>query len=111
MAEKLRSEGFQKVEVSYLELASPSIEEGGAACVSPGIHKVLMLPYFLSAGVHVQKDLEEARAQMESNHPGIRFILAKPLGPHPLLLELLKSRGDEALTVVGTQASRDFAKS
>lgn len=98
MAGSLRNEGFPKVEVSYLELAPPTIQEGGAACVGPGIQTVLMLPYFLSAGVHVQRDLEEARIQLESCHPGVRFILAKPLGPHPNLLTLLKLRGEEALT-------------
>jgi sirohydrochlorin ferrochelatase len=102
MAENLRAEGFPRVEISYLELAPPTIQEGGAACVVPGVTKVLMLPYFLSAGVHVQRDLEEARVQMETEHPGIRFLLAKPLGPHPQLLELLKSRGDEALAQVGS---------
>ena len=99
IAESFRNEGFPKVEVSYLELAPPDIQEGGSACVVPGINTVLMLPYFLSAGVHVRQDLEEARKNLESSHPGVSFILAKPLGPHPQLVEILKLRGDEALTL------------
>ena len=97
MAESLRLEGFSKVEISYLELAPPNILEGGSACLTPGITTVLMLPYFLSAGIHVQRDLEEARVALAQANPEIQFLLAKPLGPHPELLQLLKWRGMEAL--------------
>lgn len=97
MADSFRQEGFPKVEVAYLELAPPTIFEGGSACVDPGIHTVLMLPYFLSAGIHVQRDLEEAKVQLATTFPKVRFLLAKPLGPHPALLDLLKLRGQEVL--------------
>lgn len=97
LADSFRQEGFSKVEVSYLELAPPTIFEGGSACVAPGIRTVLMLPYFLSAGIHVQRDLEEAKVILAGTFPDVRFILAKPLGPHPLLLDLLKLRGREVL--------------
>ena len=71
----------------------------------PGITTILMLPYFLSAGIHMQRDLEQARVTLERQFPGVQFVLAKPLGPHSMLLELLKWRGSEALNSVNYRSS------
>ncbi|MFZ9793726.1 MAG: sirohydrochlorin chelatase [Gemmataceae bacterium] len=51
---------FPVVEPSYLELAQPSIEDGAKKCISRGATDITMVPYFLSAGVHVKTDLQEA---------------------------------------------------
>ena len=105
MAEALRIEGHQTVEHCYLEIAEPSIQAGGLSCVMPGITTILMLPYFLSAGIHMQRDLEQAKVTLERQFPGVQFVLAKPLGPHSMLLELLKWRGSEALNSVNYRSS------
>src|SRR5438270_13627409 len=42
------------VEAAFLELAGPAIEQGAATCVARGAGRVVLLPYFLSAGVHVR---------------------------------------------------------
>ena len=53
---------------------------------------VLMIPYFLSAGVHLLRDLTAARDELARRHPGVEFRLGPPLGPHPLLDELVAAR-------------------
>lgn len=82
---------------SYLELASPGIVEGGRECVAGGAARVVLLPYFLSAGVHVSRDLTAARDALAAEHPGVEFVLAEPLGRHPLLLDVVEDRAREAL--------------
>lgn len=91
------------VEVSYLELTEPSIPQGGAKCVAKGATRVLMLPYFLSAGVHVANDLREFQQQLTGAHPGVEFILCPHLGLHPLMVELVLAR----LTEGAESAYRD----
>jgi sirohydrochlorin ferrochelatase len=49
------------VEGCFLELAEPDIEQGAARCVAQGAERVVLLPYFLSAGVHVRRDLAERK--------------------------------------------------
>ena len=62
LVKELRRAGpYALVEASFLELAEPSILEGGKNCVAQGARSVILLPYFLSAGVHVRRDLTEAR--------------------------------------------------
>lgn len=83
------------VEACFLELAEPDIAVGGARCVARGAARVLMIPYFLSAGVHLLRDLTTARDELSRRHPDVEFRLGPPLGPHPLLDELVAARIDE----------------
>ncbi len=97
LAEMLRErEQFPIIEIAYLELAKPSIPDGAACCVASGADEVLMLPYFLSAGVHVQNDLEQYRGEFTTRYPDTRFRLCSHLGLHPLMLEIVLDRLNEA---------------
>ncbi len=93
VAQGLRERGESAIVVcSYLELAAPTIGDGGASCVELGADEVVMLPYFLSPGVHVREDLLTARNALAERFPGVAFLLAEPLGRHPLLLDVVESR-------------------
>lgn len=85
------------VEPAFLELAQPSIEDAGRKCVEQGAHRVVLVPYFLSAGVHVQRDLREHRDRLAETHPAIDWRLAEPLGPHPLLQVIVLDRARECV--------------
>ncbi len=80
------------VEAAFLELAEPDIARGGARCVERGASLVLMIPYFLSSGVHLIRDLTAARDELIACHPQVEFRLGPPLGPDPLLEELVARR-------------------
>jgi len=95
VAAALRRRGFTVVE-SFLELAEPDIDGGGARCVAQGARRVVLVPYFLSAGVHVTRDLVAAQGRLARRYPGVEFQLAEPLGPHPLLVEIVAQRVAEA---------------
>jgi sirohydrochlorin ferrochelatase len=51
-----------------------------------------MIPYFLSEGVHLVRDLSAARDELIARHPGVEFRLGPPLGPDPLLDRLVAAR-------------------
>jgi sirohydrochlorin ferrochelatase len=96
VADGLRRRGHAVVEAAFLELAEPGIEAGGCRCVEQGAARVVLVPYFLSAGVHVRRDLSEARARLAERFPAVEFRLAEPLGRHPLLLDVVAERVREA---------------
>jgi sirohydrochlorin ferrochelatase len=96
LVEQLRNRGqYGIVEAAFLELAGPTIAEGGARCVAQGAGEVILLPYFLSAGIHVRRDLAEARRVLAATYPHVQFRLAEPLGRHPLLLEIVEARAQQ----------------
>jgi sirohydrochlorin ferrochelatase len=94
-AEMRRRGDYPIVETAFLELAEPTIETAGRRCVEQGAQHVILVPYFLSAGVHVQDDLQEHCRQLSVRYPEITFRLARPLGPHPLLCDLVALRAHE----------------
>jgi len=97
VAAELRRRGrYPVVRVSYLELAEPDIAAGGELCVAAGAKEVILLPYFLSAGVHVREDMAAARAALADRFPGVVFRLAEPLGRHPMMIDVVDQRAREA---------------
>lgn len=93
LAARLAAAGmYPIVEPCFLELAEPDIAEGGSRCVARGASRVLMVPYFLSAGVHLLRDLTAARDDLGRSYPQVEFRLGPPLGPHPLLDQLVAAR-------------------
>lgn len=102
LAGVLRARGeYLLVEPAYLELCEPAIVPGGDRCVAAGATRVVLVPYFLSAGVHVVEDLTAARDELARRHPAVEFLLADPLGRHPLLAEVVAERAREAITSSG----------
>jgi len=65
--------------------------------VAAGATDVILLPYFLSPGVHVVDDLTAARDALGARFPDVRFVLAEPLGRHPLLVDVVEQRANEAV--------------
>jgi sirohydrochlorin ferrochelatase len=90
------------VESCFLELAEPDIPTGGDRCVERGATRVLMVPYFLSAGVHLTRDMVAAREELAERHPGVEFRLGRPLGPDPLLDQVVLERIRQAEIGVDT---------
>ncbi len=92
------------VQAAFLELADPDIPTGGDRCVHRGAACVLMVPYFLSEGVHLTRDLIAARDDLRDRHPSVEFRLGPPLGPDPLLDRLV------ALRIEQTQLGVDMIR-
>lgn len=84
------------VQASFLELAEPDIATGADHCIAQGADCVVMVPYFLAAGMHLRRDLTAARDELAGRHPGVEFRLGLPLGPDPLLDLLVRKRIKQA---------------
>jgi sirohydrochlorin ferrochelatase len=93
LVKRLEATGqYPIVEGCFLEIAEPDLPTGGGRCVARGASRVLLIPYFLSSGIHLERDLASARDDLNRRHPKIKFHLGEPLGPHPLLDQLVAER-------------------
>jgi sirohydrochlorin ferrochelatase len=95
-AELRRAGPYAIVEPCYLELAEPDFLEGAARCIAQGAERLLLVPYFLSAGVHVRRDLEGICARLASANPRVEIRLCEPIGRHPLMIQIVTERAREA---------------
>ena len=58
--------------------------------------EVILLPYFLSPGIHVVEDLTAAHNALWPVSRKCVFVLAEPLGRHPLLVDVVEERARAA---------------
>lgn len=78
-------------ELSFLELAKPTIEEGFRRCLVNGATEITIVPLFLTAGNHVQKDIPEIVANLQRKYPGKSISIKGILTDHTLLIEAIAS--------------------
>jgi sirohydrochlorin ferrochelatase len=80
------------VEAAHMELAEPSIGTAFDACVAAGATTVVVAPYFLWPGNHWDRDIPALAARSAARHPGVHYLVSAPLGPHPLLMDIVDQR-------------------
>jgi cobalt-precorrin-5B (C1)-methyltransferase len=95
-AQALRDSGrCSVVEVGFMQRNFPTIEEAAGSCINQGAGTVLLVPYFLHAGLHLQHDIPEVVDLLKVLHPTVRFAFGKPFAHHPKLLDIVLDRIDE----------------
>jgi len=88
------------VEPAHMELAEPSIQTAFDRCVARGAKMVVVSPYFLLPGRHWDQDIPGLTAEAASRHPDVPFLVAAPLGLHPLMARVVESRVQHCLAHV-----------
>jgi sirohydrochlorin ferrochelatase len=103
--QRFRDDGVHAlVEPAHMELAEPSIGSAFSACVAAGATTVVVVPYFLWPGSHWSDDIPALTAAAAQGHPGVRYLVAAPLGPHPALGEIVEERIAQCLAHAAGEA-------
>jgi sirohydrochlorin ferrochelatase len=74
-------------EISFLELAEPSIGEGFASCIRRGASSVKVVPIFLLAAGHIKKDIPDILKGLQNKFPHIPIELADPFGVQQTIID------------------------
>ena len=80
-----------RVELSYVDHEPPSASAALAALAGEGV-PVVTVPLLLVAASHSKSDIAGALQVARSADPGFRVAYGRPLGAHPLLLDVLAER-------------------
>jgi sirohydrochlorin ferrochelatase len=83
---------YAVVEPAHMEFAEPSIPTAFDACVAAGATTVVIAPFFLWPGNHWDRDIPALAAEASARHPDVDYLVAAPLGPHPLLIDIVDER-------------------
>ena len=84
--------GLQDVEAAFLEGGRPDLRGAIEALAARGVKSVVVIPYFLTLGLHLQRDLPRLIREIESVHPGLSIDVAPPLDGHPAMIDALLDR-------------------
>jgi sirohydrochlorin ferrochelatase len=85
------------VQVGFLEPVKPTLDEAVASLVDRGASRILVLPYFLTLGLHLQRDLPKIVERAARAHPGVEIRVTPPLDGHAALIQILLDRAREGL--------------
>ena len=95
-SELARRQKFDAVETAFLEAGKPDLPSAVDRLAAAGIGHVIVIPYFLTLGMHLQRDLPRLVEEIRVLHPGIEIQVTPPLDGHPALIDALLGRAREA---------------
>ncbi len=92
-----RTGDYPDVEAAFLELGQPSLEEAADRLIARGVQRILIIPYFLTPGLHLERDLPALVERISKKHQNIEVTVTASLDGHPGLVEILGDRARQAL--------------
>jgi sirohydrochlorin ferrochelatase len=95
-AELARRAGYEAVETAFLESGQPDLRGAVGRMADRGIGHVIVIPYFLTLGMHLQRDLPRLVEELRAVHAGMEIEVTPPLDGHPALIEALMGRAAAA---------------
>lgn len=93
-----REVGAEKVFLSFMELASPSLQDVTKKIVANGVTHYRLLPLFLANGNHLAHDLPAQVEEMKQLFAGLEIELLPPIGQHPMFTSLMRQLARECVT-------------
>jgi len=76
----------------FLDGGKPDLPSAVETLLAGGANRILVVPYFLTTGLHLKRDLPELITRIQETHPGLRIEVTPPLDGHPALGEILLDR-------------------
>lgn len=92
LAEKLKDHCDQQYAIfqaGFLEISTPSIDQGIEKCIQAGATSIVVLPYFLNSGRHVINDIPRIVNASKQQFPEIKIQVAPHIGASATMMELL----------------------
>jgi sirohydrochlorin ferrochelatase len=83
---------LKHVEPAFLELGSPDLAGAVDRLACFGVGKIVVLPYFLTLGTHLERDLPRLIRDISLKYKDLDISSTPPLDGHPGLIEILLDR-------------------
>jgi sirohydrochlorin ferrochelatase len=83
---------LDSVVAAFLEGGTPDLSGAVDRLAESGLDRIVVIPYFLTLGTHLQRDLPVLATAARERHPGITIEITAPLDGHPAMVEALLDR-------------------
>ena len=77
------------IELAFLELMSPTLEEAIDALAAEGASAITVFPLFMAQGDHLKQDLPKILEAIRATHPHVPICLESALGEVPEVLDAI----------------------
>jgi sirohydrochlorin ferrochelatase len=93
LARKVQDGGtYAYVRASFLGPGQPELGRAIAEAVAEGFGRIVVIPYFLTLGFHLRRDLPRLVAAEKKKRPGLEIQVGRSLEDHPEMASLVLSR-------------------
>ncbi|MEJ2009966.1 MAG: CbiX/SirB N-terminal domain-containing protein [Acidobacteriota bacterium] len=90
-----QSGSYLYVWASFLGPGQPELGPAIAEAAEAGFERIVIIPYFLSLGTHLHRDLPRLVAAEKQKHPHMQIQVGRSLEDHPEMALLVLSRIQE----------------
>jgi len=97
IAAQMAGQANHLVEPAFLELGQPDLAGAVERLLARGTSQIVVIPYFLTLGTHLQRDLPKLVRESVRAHGHVDIEVTPPLDGHPALVHILLERAREAL--------------
>ncbi len=77
------------IELAYLEIMSPTLEEAIDSLAREGASAITVFPLFMAQGGHLKQDLPRILDAIRSAHPHVPICLESAIGDVPEILDVI----------------------
>lgn len=102
--------GHPSVNICNMQFIGPTFDQVFDQCTADGVKRIIVIPYFLHVGVHMQKDIPEMLREKAERYPEIEIILGKNLGYDERLVDIVIKRISESRQLSGIRTIPDGKK-
>lgn len=88
--------GLPLYETAFLDSSPPTLADAIGTLAARGATEIVVIPYFLTLGMHLQRDLPALVRSVEARTPGLKIRVTPPLDGHPALCAILRDRAGES---------------
>jgi sirohydrochlorin cobaltochelatase len=85
------------VEVAFLELMEPSLEQAIASQIATGVTEVVVVPVFFGQGGHLRNDFPVLLSACQEKFPGVTLSATPAVGEDLAVLQAIIDFGAKAL--------------
>jgi sirohydrochlorin ferrochelatase len=98
LARRIQEQGpYAYVRGAFLDVAQPDLEAAIAQAVAAGVRRVIVIPYFLAMGIHLQRDLPNRIAPLKKKYTALEIEVGRSLGDHPQMPSIILGRVREVV--------------
>ena len=93
LAREIQDSGLHAyVRASFLGPGKPELGTAVAEAAEAGFHRIVVIPYFLTLGTHLSRDLPRLVAAERRKRPYLDIQVGRSLEGHPEMVSLVLSR-------------------
>jgi|YelNatPaOPRAMG01_1025707.scaffolds.fasta_scaffold23731_2 sirohydrochlorin ferrochelatase len=84
--------GYSFVRASFLGPGQPELGPTIHEAVGKGFRRIVVVPFFLTLGIHLRRDLPRLVAAEKEKYPDVEIQVGRSLEDHPEMVSLVISR-------------------